>query len=165
MIINPLDEAETANNIVKGTNKPNNSENVMGVSNLLENSETTESDVKGTNEPKTTENVPTLNNTSINQEKASVPTSGAKSTDSHHKCCPKPRGLHTRPACPRSPATASVSPKKELKSEFIMVTHGLKIPQKRMQHLPEHFQQPSSGKQTLQIYPSTCVMPWVFYGF
>ena len=50
--------------------------------------------------------------------------------NSQHKCHPKLKGSHTRPIHPQSPAMDSASPKKELKSEFITVTHGLKKPQK-----------------------------------
>ena len=127
-ITDPPDEAETANNVVKGTNEPNTTENVKGIIDPSEKLEVTENVVKGTNEPKTTENVPIPVDTSINNDNASMSISGSKSVDSHHKCCPKPRGSHTRPACPQSPSTPSVSQKKELKSEFITVTHGLKRP-------------------------------------
>ena len=125
-INDPSNEAETANNSVKGTNNSNKSGNVMGVNNHPENSETNGSDVIGTNDQKTNVIVPTLINTTSNQENASLPTSGDKPADSHHKRCPKPKGSHTRPTCPQSPASASVSLKKELNSEFITVTHGLK---------------------------------------
>ena len=117
-------------NSVKGKNDSNKSGNVMDTNNHRENLKSNGSDVIGTNDQEINVIVPTLINTTNNQENASLPSSGDKPADSQHKHHPKPRGSHTRPTHPQSPASDSVSLKKELKLEFITVTHGLKEPQK-----------------------------------
>ena len=111
-------DAKPSGNVTKGTNNPEVTESVP-IQNV----------VQGTNNPNVTENPPSQN--IIQKEDTVMSIGDPKRINSYHKHRPKPRGLHNRPTRPKSPAAVDVSQKKELKSEFITVTHGLKKQRKQ----------------------------------